>query len=112
MATGAGSLCRPGPTSGGCRRPRGSAARVSNGRGASVAPALRLRWAAGESAEAPRRAVEARNGALEIRGAELGPRRLDEAQLRVRALPQQEVAESLLAAGADHQIGLQRCAGV
>src|SRR5207244_2852954 len=47
---------------------------------------------------------------IERRGVEVRPERVGEAQLRVRELPEEEVADALLAAGADEQIGLGRVA--
>src|SRR5205814_10375488 len=41
---------------------------------------------------------------------EVGPQRVGEIELAVRELPEQEVADALLAAGADEQIGLRRVA--
>src|SRR5215469_16589124 len=43
---------------------------------------------------------------LQIVTAEIGPQRLGEDELGIGALPQQEVADALLAAGADQQIGI------
>src|SRR5690606_32418022 len=39
---------------------------------------------------------------------EIGPQRVGEIQLRIGKLPEQEIADALLAAGADEQIGLRR----
>ena len=43
---------------------------------------------------------------------EVGPERRHEHKLRIGRLPQQEVAEPLLAAGADHQIEVRQVAGL
>src|SRR5688572_22672563 len=45
---------------------------------------------------------------LESRRVEVGPQALGEKQLRIRKLPEQEVADSLLAPGADEQVRLGR----
>ena len=62
---------------------------------------------AAEAALAP--AVRGDRG-VERRGVEVGPQRLGEVELGVRELPQQEVADALLAAGADEEVGLGRVA--
>src|SRR5215467_15805595 len=43
----------------------------------------------------------------EISGAEVGPERVDEAELGVGAFPEQEVGQPLLAAGADQEIDVR-----
>ena len=43
---------------------------------------------------------------VEIRLREIGPQHLGEPQFGVGGLPQEEIAQPLLAAGADHQIGI------
>src|ERR1051325_3488577 len=45
---------------------------------------------------------------VERLGVEVGPQPLGEEQLRIRKLPEQEIADALLAAGADEQIRLGR----
>ena len=50
--------------------------------------------------------------AQEVDLAQVGSERLDEVELAVRALPQQEVAQPLLARGADHEVGIGLAAGV
>src|SRR5690242_13670742 len=52
------------------------------------------------------------DGAQEVDAAEVGPEGLAEVELRLRALPQQEPAEPLLAGGADHQVGIGLALGV
>src|SRR4051794_30965827 len=47
---------------------------------------------------------------IEGRRVEIGPQRVGEVELAVGELPEQEVADPLLAAGADEQIGLGRVA--
>src|SRR3982751_5715020 len=48
----------------------------------------------------------------EVDLAEVGPVGLAEVELAVRALPQQEAAEPLLARGADHQVRIRLALGV
>src|SRR5438105_2501992 len=57
-------------------------------------------------AEAPlaRRVVGKRG--VERGGVEIGPELLAEIQLRIRRLPQQEIGDALLAAGADDEVGV------
>ena len=50
--------------------------------------------------------------AQEVDAAEVGPVGLAEVELAVRALPEQEAAEPLLARGADHQVGVGLALGV
>ena len=57
-----------------------------------------------QAAEAPLAALEIGDGRAQIVGAEIGPQRIDEAQLGVGRLPQQEVGQPLLAAGADDKV--------
>src|SRR5206468_8558311 len=57
-----------------------------------------------EAAEAPLAAAEILQRASEIGAVEVGPHLRGEDELGVGALPQQEVRESLLAAGADQQV--------
>src|SRR5688572_25549906 len=47
---------------------------------------------------------------VERRGVEIRPERLGEVELRVRELPEEEVADALLPAGADEQVRLGRIA--
>src|SRR5262245_53379083 len=65
-----------------------------------VLPATRLV----EPAEAALAPVELAHRVRQLARAELGPRRLDEQQLGIGGLPEQEVAEALLAAGAHQEI--------
>src|SRR5579883_1592548 len=60
----------------------------------------RLRYAA----EAALAGAELAHGGGEIGGAEIGPHGPGENQFRVRTLPQQKIAETALAAGADQQV--------
>ena len=48
--------------------------------------------------------MEIRDRGAQVLGAEVGPERVDEAQFRIGAFPQQEIREPLLAAGADQQV--------
>ena len=50
--------------------------------------------------------------AQEVDPAEVGPVDVAEVELRVRALPEQEAGEPLLAAGADDQVGIGLARGV
>src|SRR5206468_2168210 len=52
--------------------------------------------------------VKLGDGGGELRRAEVGPHRVGEIQLRVRALPQQEVRQSLLSARADQEIHVRQ----
>src|SRR4051812_34995588 len=56
-------------------------------------------------------AAELGDGALEMLLAEVGPQRVDEHQLGVGTLPEQEIADALLAAGADQQVGIGHAGG-
>src|SRR5689334_1014969 len=56
-------------------------------------------------------AAELGDGALEVLLAEVGPQRVDEHQLGVGTLPEQEIADALLAAGADQQVGIGHAGG-
>src|SRR5215831_917464 len=51
-------------------------------------------------------AVIVAQGLLEIGLAEIGPERVDEHQFRIGRLPQQEIADALLAAGANDEVGI------
>ena len=55
------------------------------------------------SARAPANCVERR---AEVVGAEVGPERVGEDELRVRRLPEQEVRDPELARGADEKVDL------
>src|SRR5690606_12170763 len=52
--------------------------------------------------------AEGLDGDIQRGGVELGPQQVGEIKLRVGQLPEQEVADALLAAGADEEIGLRR----
>jgi hypothetical protein len=59
-------------------------------------------------AEAPFAAGEERERLLEIRQREIRPQARTEIQLRVGEIPEQEVADAVLTAGADQQIRLRQ----
>ena len=63
-----------------------------------------------DPAEPPVPSAELLHGPGQVLAVEIGPELLGEEQLRVGALPEQEIAQSLLSAGADHQVHV-RCAG-
>jgi len=63
-----------------------------------------------ESLPLARREVGKRN--LEVAGAEVGPQRVRDVQLRVRRLPEQEIADSHLARRADDEVGVGQSACV
>ena len=72
-----------------------------------------LRAAAIASLVRPKRRSRARERGdrrVERRGVEVGPQRIGEIELGVGELPEQEIADALLAAGADEEIGLGRVA--
>src|SRR5438046_3744938 len=52
------------------------------------------------------------DGAIEIRGAEVGPERRRHPELGIGDLPQQEVRDAHLAARADEQVGIRQALGV
>src|SRR5438309_3671364 len=52
------------------------------------------------------------DGLVEVSIGEIGPERLGAVELGVRRLPEQEIAESHLAGGADHQVRIGQAAGV
>src|SRR5690348_9547319 len=56
-------------------------------------------------------AVKVAQGLFEIAFGEIGPQRRREHQLGVGGLPEQEVADALLAAGADEQVGIGDAGG-
>src|SRR5690348_6235768 len=56
-------------------------------------------------------AVEVAHGLFEIALGEIGPQRRREHQLGVSGLPEQEIADALLAAGADEQVGIGNAGG-
>src|SRR5689334_11968416 len=60
------------------------------------------------AAEAALAALVRRDRLAEGLGAEVGPERVGEVELGVRELPQQEVGDALLAAGADEEVWLGR----
>src|SRR6185369_2955082 len=55
--------------------------------------------------------VKLADGILEIILGEVGPQAIEEHQLGVGRLPQQEIADPLLAAGADHQVRVGNLSG-
>src|SRR5262245_25184292 len=62
------------------------------------------------AAEAPLARAVGNDGRVERGGVEVGPQRFGEVKLGVGQLPEQEVADALLAAGADEEVGLRRVA--
>src|SRR5262249_37802455 len=66
---------------------------------------------AADAAIATFTAPELRNRLLEVLLAEIGPQRVDEHQLGVGALPQQEIADALFAAGANQQVRIAYAGG-
>src|SRR2546426_1000847 len=62
--------------------------------------------------EAPVAALVVGDGAIEIRGAEVGPERRRHPELGIGDLPQQEVRDAHLAARADEQVGIRQALGV
>src|SRR5512134_174367 len=72
--------------------------------------ALRLLQLLAGAAEAPLAPAVRGERFFERRGIEVGPQRLGEVELGVGELPQQEVADALLAAGADEEVRLGRVA--
>src|SRR5690606_5200166 len=60
---------------------------------------------AGQAAEAAFPALVGLDGLGQVLPAEVRPAHVGHPELRIRRLPQQEVADALLAAGADQQIG-------
>src|SRR5438270_47151 len=101
-------------------KPNQTAARTSGARIAadttrSKRPRKRVVGANGalatDAAIATFAAAELGNRLLEMLLAEVGPQGVDEDQLGVGALPQQEIADALLAAGADQQIRVGHAGG-
>src|ERR1700757_774415 len=74
---------------------------------------MRLRSAApsARGGIAPVAAMISPDGGPEARPLEAGPQAIEKDQLRIGALPEQEVADALLAAGADQEIGVGDVAG-
>src|SRR5687768_17551780 len=72
--------------------------------------ALRLLELLAGATEAPLAAAVGCDRRIQRRAVEIGPERVGEVQLGVRELPQQEVADALLAPGADEEVGLRRVA--
>src|SRR3954471_17073014 len=70
-------------------------------------------WVEGSAcaAIAPRPTEVFLDGAVEIVGIEVGPLPLEEDELGIGALPEQEVADALFAAGADQEIGIRHIGG-
>src|SRR6476620_1564164 len=66
----------------------------------------------GSGAEAALALGVGTDGAQEVDPAEVRPVRLAEVELAVRALPEQEPAEPLLAGGADDQVGVGLALGI
>jgi hypothetical protein len=98
----------------------GLAANSAGSSSASSTRAVMTRWrsiaaqppaARGRRLDAAEAAVALRIGGqrgVDLGGAEVGPQAVGEEQLRVGRLPEQEVADAHLAAGADEQVGVGR----
>src|SRR5579859_268045 len=94
------SPARSGPPSQAASTPSGAriaAERIRRARASCLESASRC-------AIAPLAAVKLAERALQIRLGEIRPKRVDEHEFGIGGLPEQEVAEPLLAAGADDQI--------
>src|SRR6478672_9285353 len=66
---------------------------------------------AADAAIATIAATELGDGPFEMLLAEVGPQGVDEHQLGIGALPEQEIADALLAAGADQEVGIGHAGG-
>src|SRR5476649_1458802 len=75
---------------------------------AALATRVRSTAAAGLAAEPARARREIGQGGIEGRRVKVGPVRFAEVELRVRRLPDQEVAEALVPAGPDDQVRLRQ----
>src|SRR5688572_9053189 len=64
-----------------------------------------------DAAETPLATLEIQNRFVQVALAEIGPQHRRDVQLGVRDLPEQEVRESLLAGGANQQVGIGRVSG-
>ena len=64
------------------------------------------------SPKPPLPVLEPVNAIMQIRHMEIRPQGFREHELRIRALPKQEIAQAHLAAGADHQIHVRDAGGV
>src|SRR5688572_31239584 len=64
------------------------------------------------AAEAPVPRREVADRAQEVDFAQVRAERLDEVELRMRALPEQEVTQPLLARRPDHEVGIRLATGV
>src|SRR5437773_3882302 len=100
---GAGS---EGSSGGACRIARGIQARLISCPPRGVRVGRR-----GDVAEAPRTAAEVGHGGRQVLAVEVGPRARREVELGIRALPQQEVAQPLLAARAHDEVDVRRAVG-
>src|SRR5262245_46493942 len=69
-------------------------------------PARGVGASAADAAIASLTPTKLRDRLLKVLLAEVGPQRVDKHQLGIGALPQQEIADALLAAGADQQVGI------
>ena len=67
----------------------------------------RRRLGARESAEASFATTEICNGRSQVLCVEVRPQRVEEAKLGVGAFPQQEIRQTLLAAGADEKVDVR-----
>src|SRR5947209_2364399 len=73
----------------------------------ATGPPRRVRQLFLREAEAPLAAGEEGQRRFELGHIELRPQHLAEKQLRIGRMPQQEVTDPLLAAGADHEVDLR-----
>src|SRR5204863_9179689 len=97
---------KPSHTAASSSGPRTTADASRSGRPRKRAGAL-----AADAAIATFAAAKLGDRPLEMLLAEVGPQRVDEHQLGVGALPQQEIADALLAAGTDQQVGIGHAGG-
>src|SRR6185437_3127976 len=77
---------------------------------AGLADRFALRELLAGAPEAALPAAVGGDGFVERLGAEVGPQRVGEVELGVGELPEEEVGDALLAAGADEEVGLRRVA--
>src|SRR5262245_33940654 len=66
----------------------------------------------GQTAEAPVAPPELGNRCAQAVGVEVGPQRVDEAELGVGRLPEKKVRKTLLAAGADQEVDVVTAFGI
>src|SRR5919109_567547 len=77
-----------------------------------VSSATLVGIATSDSAEAPVAALVIGDGAIEVGGTEVGPERRRHPELGIGDLPQEEVGNTHLAAGANQQIGIRHAVRV